>query len=108
MRVSAKVISGFVLIAGLFGTSEVDAAKDISQCPRLTPRSSVPTSVGDLRADDIKVFMALGDSITAGFAAKGIQNDRFLSFKSFYENRGASYAAGGVWIQIVADQKLWM
>ncbi|KAK9760652.1 hypothetical protein K7432_015116 [Basidiobolus ranarum] len=95
MRLVTKVASSVMLIAGLFLAGKVNGAKDISQCPRLTPRTTSPTSVNDLRADDIKVFMALGDSITAGFAAKGIQDGRFISLKSLYESRGVSYAAGG-------------
>ncbi|KAK9766006.1 hypothetical protein K7432_005237 [Basidiobolus ranarum] len=95
MGVLTKLVGSVVLIAGLFSTREVYAAKDISQCSRLTPRLTSPTSIKDLRADDIKVFMALGDSITAGFGAKGIQNNRLISIKSLYENRGVSYAVGG-------------
>lgn len=30
-------------------------------CPRLTPRNSPPTSVRDLRPDDIRIVMGLGD-----------------------------------------------
>ena len=34
----------------------------ISKCPQLTPREA-PTSVDDIRPDDIKVVMAIGDSV---------------------------------------------
>ncbi|EIE82858.1 hypothetical protein RO3G_07563 [Rhizopus delemar RA 99-880] len=40
----------------------------ISDCPAL-PKRPLSTSVLDLRADDIKVIVALGDSVTAGLAA---------------------------------------
>lgn len=32
----------------------------------------------------------------AGFAAKGIQDNKFLNIKNLYENRGISFAMGGV------------
>ena len=35
-------------------------------------------------------------SVMAGFGAKGIQNDRFISTKTLRESRGVSFAMGGV------------
>ncbi|KAI9027281.1 hypothetical protein CLU79DRAFT_698169 [Phycomyces nitens] len=67
----------------------------IEECPSLKPRSSPPKNVYDLRPDDITVVGAIGDSITAGFAADGIQGDSLLNIKSIYEYRGVSYAGGG-------------
>lgn len=32
----------------------------------------------------------------AGFAAKGIQDSNFFNIKNLYENRGVSFAMGGV------------
>ncbi|KAG8708221.1 hypothetical protein FRC08_000053 [Ceratobasidium sp. 394] len=66
---------------------------DLSECPPLKPRTTLPTSVHDLRPDDFSVAMAIGDSITAGAFAKGIDpNDEYLNW---VEWRGVSYAGGG-------------
>jgi len=48
-----------------------------------------------LRPDDIKVVAALGDSITAGFGAKGIQDGTIINLNNLAEDRGISFAAGG-------------
>lgn len=32
----------------------------------------------------------------AGFAAKGVQDNNFFNIKNLYENRGVSFAMGGV------------
>ncbi|CAG8619901.1 5286_t:CDS:2 [Ambispora leptoticha] len=70
--------------------------KNITQCTRIPPRLLTPESVHDLRPDDIKYVMALGDSITAGFAAKGrLCNGSPLTLRNLNENRGVSFAAGG-------------
>jgi phospholipase B1 len=37
-------------------------------CPKIPRRSPAPTNVNDLNPADIKVVMAVGDSMTAGFA----------------------------------------
>lgn len=37
-------------------------------CPKIPPSSPIPTNARRLRLSDVKVIMALGDSITAGFA----------------------------------------
>ncbi|CAO3689679.1 unnamed protein product [Umbelopsis ramanniana] len=70
-------------------------ASSISSCPALTPRTSKATSVHDLRIDDIKMVAALGDSITAGFAAKGIQGPTIVNLANLNEDRGVSFAIGG-------------
>ncbi|KXS14729.1 hypothetical protein M427DRAFT_44912 [Gonapodya prolifera JEL478] len=73
-------------------------ARDILACPPPTPREHPPTSVHDLRIDDFKIVMALGDrwdrkpirsansglfgSVTTGFGAKGKQAD---FGRNFYE-----------------------
>ncbi|KAJ3055276.1 hypothetical protein HK097_011007 [Rhizophlyctis rosea] len=68
----------------------------IPACPPLPPRKSASTSVHDLRIDDIKVIAALGDSITAGFAAKGLSNgSEPMPMRSTTENRGTSFSMGG-------------
>ncbi|CAO3671917.1 unnamed protein product [Rhizopus stolonifer] len=69
----------------------------ISECPSLSSRTA-PTSVHDLRADDVKVMGALGDSITAGFGILGLnlsQPPLIVAFNSFNEYRGLSYSIGG-------------
>lgn len=65
------------------------------QCPFLTPRIP-PSSVHDLRPDDIRIIAGIGDSVMAAFAAKGIQGDTFFNMANLYENRGVSFAMGGV------------
>ena len=40
----------------------------IFNCPKIPPSSPVPENASKLRFSDIKVQMALGDSITAGFS----------------------------------------
>jgi len=60
----------------------------ISKCPQLPPHK--PKDVRDLHPNDIKVVMALGDSITAGFGLMGL--DGLLTLDEF---RGYSYAMGG-------------
>ncbi|CAE6494746.1 unnamed protein product [Rhizoctonia solani] len=66
---------------------------DISQCPAVAARATPPTSVHDLRPDDFSVAMAVGDSITAGAFAQGINREDLLL--NFVEFRGLSYAGGG-------------
>ncbi|KAI7888762.1 uncharacterized protein EV154DRAFT_544821 [Mucor mucedo] len=63
-------------------------------CPLLLPRSAPAQNVHDLRPDDIRIVIGLGDSVMAAFAAKGVQN-RFLNIENLYENRGISFAMGG-------------
>lgn len=67
-------------------------APDIQECPALGPRRSPAKDVTDLRPDDIKVVMALGDSVTAAFGAKLIT---FLDAKILQEYRGLSFSMGG-------------
>ncbi|CAG8550561.1 11468_t:CDS:2, partial [Ambispora gerdemannii] len=67
---------------------------NITQCPPLSPRPT-PKSVHDLRPDDIKYVMALGDSITAAFAAKGKYHGHPLNIHNIFENRGVSFVIGG-------------
>lgn len=56
-----RVLGLFIsLLVALSPAEAVRNVTDISQCPLLTPRNC-PTSVHDLRADDIKVIGALGD-----------------------------------------------
>ncbi|KAG9292438.1 hypothetical protein G9A89_015308 [Geosiphon pyriformis] len=68
---------------------------NITSCPSLPPRFFGAKSVHDLRPDDIKYVMALGDSITAGFFAKGKYHGHPLTIKNLKEHRGVSFAMGG-------------
>ncbi|KAJ3012802.1 hypothetical protein HKX48_006082 [Thoreauomyces humboldtii] len=68
------------------------SAANISVCPALTPRAAVPAVVSDVRPDDIKTFMALGDSISAGLFSGGWSAGKTAALQ---ENREASYASGG-------------
>ncbi|KAG1234511.1 hypothetical protein G6F68_002725 [Rhizopus microsporus] len=88
-----------ILLLPLVTTLPVDPIVNISVpldigCPLLKPRSTPAQSVHDLRPDDIKIVAGLGDSVMAGFAAKGVQ-ERFLNIQNLYENRGVSFALGG-------------
>ncbi|KAI8906981.1 hypothetical protein DFJ77DRAFT_476145 [Powellomyces hirtus] len=65
---------------------------DIGACPPLPMRTTVPTSVKDLRPDDFKAVMAIGDSITAAFAAEGM---KLNPLENILENRGISFTMGG-------------
>ncbi|KAI9360207.1 hypothetical protein BD770DRAFT_385077 [Pilaira anomala] len=93
-----RVLGLFVSL--LVALSPAEAAKnvtDISQCRLLTPRTR-PTSVHDLRVDDIKVIGALGDSITAGFGIKGVNTSlplEIATLAAYKEFRGLSYSIGG-------------
>ncbi|CAB5343799.1 unnamed protein product [Rhizophagus irregularis] len=62
---------------------------------KLKPRQTPPKSVHDLRIDDIKVIMAIGDSITAGFGAKGHHANIPIDIHNLHENRGVSFSIGG-------------
>lgn len=84
-------LAATLLISG----SQAATAPSIEKCPALKARSTPATSVADLRPDDIKVVAALGDSIMAGFGAKGIQGNTIINIKNLFENRGISYGAGG-------------
>lgn len=62
------------------------AAENADSCPRLPPRRSPPRDVHDLRIDDFKAIMAMGDSMSAGFNAVKT---------SMQEYRGVSFSIGG-------------
>jgi len=47
-------------------------------CPSLKPRFPAPSDVTDLSPADIKVVMAMGDSISAGFAMACSKKVRLL------------------------------
>ncbi|KAI8852901.1 hypothetical protein BC829DRAFT_384057 [Chytridium lagenaria] len=69
---------------------------NISECPRLKRRPKAPTSVHDLRIDEINVVASLGDSITAAFGAKGLTRPgEIVEKQNTDENRGLSFLMGG-------------
>ncbi|KAI9252814.1 hypothetical protein BDA99DRAFT_540810 [Phascolomyces articulosus] len=74
------------------------SVSNISECPPIPARSG-PSDIGDLRPDDIKVIGALGDSIMAGFALEGINDDLggtgLLNLSTLTEFRGKSWGIGG-------------
>ena len=49
-------------------------SQDEFDCPQLPPLSSPARNVYELRPQDIKVVMALGDSVTAGEAHRNDQS----------------------------------
>jgi len=56
-------------------------------CDPLSPRQSKPRDINDLRIDDFKVIMAMGDSMTAGF--NGAKK------ADMKEHRGLGFSIGG-------------
>ncbi|KAK8844732.1 hypothetical protein IAR55_006582 [Kwoniella newhampshirensis] len=76
--------------------------RELSTCPNLSHRKN-PKSAKDVRPDDFKVVMALGDSITAGLLARGTRDERtsstheqtpFPNLLTIAEFRGLSYPIG--------------
>ncbi|KAI7871362.1 SGNH hydrolase-type esterase domain-containing protein [Mucor mucedo] len=86
-----------IILTSLTALTAAKNVTHITECPSLTPRCK-PTNVNDLRADDIKVIGALGDSITTGFGIMGF--DLSIPQLAAMENakneyRGLSYGIGG-------------
>ncbi|RKP06759.1 hypothetical protein THASP1DRAFT_18042 [Thamnocephalis sphaerospora] len=70
-----KLFSCFLVIAGLACSQAVLVnanlnASHIGECPQLPKRLDEPKHIGDLRVDDIRVFMALGDRQVLLFSAR--------------------------------------
>lgn len=59
------------------------AMAQIANCTALPPHNT--TSISDLRPGDIKIMMAMGDSITTGFGVRGAANESY----------GISFSMGG-------------
>ncbi|KAI9266288.1 hypothetical protein EDC94DRAFT_515941 [Helicostylum pulchrum] len=80
----SRVLLFTTCIAILFNSVFSLTANHISECPPI-PHHSPPKSVHDLRADDIRVIAALGDSVTAGLVAKNDKGAATLAnyFKKF-------------------------
>ncbi|KAI9357700.1 hypothetical protein DFJ73DRAFT_774726 [Zopfochytrium polystomum] len=77
------------------GTKTRTQVPSIDQCPSLTPRPAKPTSVHDIRPDEIETIMGIGDSILAGFASRVTDLTYLLSHNPLYEYRGVNLATGG-------------
>jgi phospholipase B1 len=92
-----KYLSSLTLLSCVIGSAFGLHVSNIAECPSLAPRASPPKDAHDLRPDDIKVVMALGDSITAAYGAKGLEGREpgkdFV--KDSYEHRGVSFSIGG-------------
>lgn len=74
-------------------TLVVDEVAGVSfDCPKLQPNNSTATSVHALHPHDVKVVMAMGDSISAGF---GMLGKRGSLVKDLIEYRGQSWSIGG-------------
>lgn len=70
---------------------------NISNCPNLPPRTdSGPKSIHDLRPDDIKVILAMGDSVMTGFGTRlNSVSELFRNFTNpLLEYRGTSFSMG--------------
>ncbi|KAL2911598.1 hypothetical protein HK105_208937 [Polyrhizophydium stewartii] len=66
------------------------------ECLALPPRRTPPTSVHDLRIDDVRVVAGMGDSISAGFGAKGLSDPTTPTpIKATTESRGVAFSMGG-------------
>jgi phospholipase B1 len=95
--ISASLLALVSLVSSEGAVNAMDARQyvaDFKQCPQLAPRTSPPTSVHDLRPDDIKVVMALGDSLTAAFGAEKFMGDFKDWLKNLFEYRGKSFSIG--------------
>ncbi|KAJ3218280.1 hypothetical protein HDU67_006253 [Dinochytrium kinnereticum] len=73
----------------------VGLVEDVRFCPKLKPRETPAASVWDLRVDDIKTVLGVGDSIMAGFGSRINDKKQILSNNPLLEYRGANFATGG-------------
>jgi hypothetical protein len=63
--------------------------KPVFDCPKLSPAPPA-TDVRKLRPGNIKAIMAMGDSITAGFAMKGVPPTDFLEYRDYVYSIGGA------------------
>ncbi|KAJ3306658.1 hypothetical protein HDU76_004770 [Blyttiomyces sp. JEL0837] len=63
-------------------------------CAKLEGRGSAPSSVHDLRADDIQIIMGIGDSVMAGMNSRTILAQQIAN-RFLNEDRGVNFATGG-------------
>ncbi|CAO3587001.1 unnamed protein product [Absidia cylindrospora] len=82
-----------LLIAILSLVTVCIAVKTIDQCPSIDTAIPPPKNVHDLHPSHIRVIGCIGDSITAGVAAKNIETP-YVTFDDFKEYRGLSWLCG--------------
>ncbi|ORZ17288.1 hypothetical protein BCR42DRAFT_414339 [Absidia repens] len=80
-----------IALLGLFTVCM--AVNTIDRCPELESDIPPPKNVHDLHPSHIKVTGCIGDSITAGVAAKNIDSP-YVTFDDFKEYRGLSWLCG--------------
>ena len=80
----ALVLAAVVAFAGCSSTSATASAPAPPPftCPVLTPSASPPSDARHIRPTDVNAFLAMGDSITAAFAAK--ENFKLDGIREFY------------------------
>ena len=88
MQFSALVLLSVLL--GIVSSTARPPSPPPFSCPVLSPSPSPPSDVRHIRPVDAKAFLAMGDSITAAFAAKEI-----LKLDGIREFRGLSWSIGG-------------
>ncbi|WRT63230.1 uncharacterized protein IL334_000133 [Kwoniella shivajii] len=74
----------------------------LSTCPSL-PHKDPPKNAKDVRPDDFKVIMAMGDSITAGLLARGSRNDLVSSIQ--IQEAAATGMGIGIGVGIGTDKQ---
>ncbi|KAI8921463.1 hypothetical protein BC831DRAFT_477134, partial [Entophlyctis helioformis] len=101
VSVLTAVVAASAASAAAAATAPAPAlfSTQLARCPALPPRQSPPTSVKDLRPDDIQVIMVMGDSLAAGLNSRFLHDPRYAdrAFKSktpSEEFRGASFVTG--------------
>jgi phospholipase B1 len=77
------------------GQGEKRFVDRIEACAPLKARNGSAERATDVRIDDVKVVMSLGDSITAAAMATGLQGRPVLDPRNLVENRGLSFLMGG-------------
>ena len=87
---SLYAIAAFSLLLGASFSSAKPPSPPPFACPVLSPSTSPPVDVRHIRPTDVKVFLAMGDSITAAFAAK-----EHVKLDGIREFRGLSWSIGG-------------
>eukprot|EP01116_Phalansterium_solitarium_P011643 TRINITY_DN27394_c0_g1_i1.p2 TRINITY_DN27394_c0_g1~~TRINITY_DN27394_c0_g1_i1.p2 ORF type:complete len:377 (-),score=138.09 TRINITY_DN27394_c0_g1_i1:52-1182(-) len=84
--IRSNKMSRFAVFAVLAVAIAIVHGSPIDDCPALPPHT--PSSIFDLSPSNIKVFMSLGDSMTAAFGLMGRSGD-------FNEFRGLTSGSGG-------------
>ena len=76
-------MAGYQVLFLLLSALSLAARCKKLDCPPLPPLSRPARTVHELKPQDIKVVMALGDSVTAGIRSLGPLEDRRLLFFFF-------------------------